>query len=347
MKIINIKLLKVGQMLSRYEKLEIGSTPNDESCAQVGTEDYYDLAIMEIKAYMHQLQRMFPIPENLQGVVSFVKKSNPHDFGTYYELAIKFPEDNEEAVDYAYNIENNSPANWDEPAKEELRSMGYFDRLNAAKSVNQPKDNFVRPQEALPKSQPALPQPPPTMGQTEINPRNPRDTSSLIGNVKSIKLVKKANVVIPSEVQKVADETGYKINIQPSGVIEFKRPNGHPFYLMSNEPSAFQNALDTMKNETAQSSNRGKAEELARKAEFINGEWQRGGSFGAPYWWMHKVVKVNGIEVGRIQLRKGSRAGRISCYKNSCVEGEDIVWLITQALGDGTLKIEGGLPVTP
>ena len=177
-----------AQLLSRMERLEIGSTPSGEDCAQVGKEDYFDLAIMEIKAYMHQLMRAFPIPANLQGVVSFVKKSNAHDFGSYYELAIKFPEDNEEAVNYAYNVENNAPENWDDQAKVELQSLGYFDLLKGVK-----KDNFTHPEEALPKSQPSLPQPSPTSTQKDVssrNPLNPRDATSLIGNVKDIKMIR-------------------------------------------------------------------------------------------------------------------------------------------------------------
>jgi hypothetical protein len=49
----------------------------------------------------------------------FRVKANPHDFGSYYSVVCNFDDENEEAIKYAYNCENNSPARWDsevEPA---------------------------------------------------------------------------------------------------------------------------------------------------------------------------------------------------------------------------------------
>lgn len=119
--------IKSAQLMSSFEELEIGPTPNAEPCAQVGTDNYLVLSKMELRAYINQLKRMFP---NMPDGVYYRITSNPHDFGTYHEVAIKFPEDDDAAVEYAYNVENNSPSNWDQQARDELQKQGYFEMLS-------------------------------------------------------------------------------------------------------------------------------------------------------------------------------------------------------------------------
>lgn len=103
--------------LKKTDVLEIGCTPHEEDCAQVGSPDYRARARAECNAYRNQLIRLFgKPPEGAELII----KSNPHDFGTYYEVAVRFEEDNEKATDYAFDMENNSPAHWDEEAKAEL-----------------------------------------------------------------------------------------------------------------------------------------------------------------------------------------------------------------------------------
>lgn len=109
--------------MSGYETLEIGSTPHGEDCAQVGSDDYAQKTRIELKAFYNQLKRMFP---NIPNGARYIKTNNPHDFGTYHEIAIKFQEDDEEAANYAYNVENNTPEYWDEQAKAELTQAGYY-----------------------------------------------------------------------------------------------------------------------------------------------------------------------------------------------------------------------------
>jgi hypothetical protein len=112
-----------AQMYSGYETVSLGSTPSGEKCAQVGSEHYYELTPIEITAYKNQCERMFP---NIPDGARYVKTRNPHDFGTYHELGIKYREDDEEAMNYAYNVENNTPEYWDEQAHEELKQKGYY-----------------------------------------------------------------------------------------------------------------------------------------------------------------------------------------------------------------------------
>lgn len=101
------------------EYMEIGVTPFDEGCAQVGDSNYKKIAEAEMDAYINQLNRVFVDIES-KGIV-FRKKWFHHDFGTYGEVCIVWDTDNEIADQYAYFIDSNLPANWDDEAKEELK----------------------------------------------------------------------------------------------------------------------------------------------------------------------------------------------------------------------------------
>jgi ArsR family metal-binding transcriptional regulator len=100
------------------EYMEIGSTPYDETCAQVGTDNYKEIAEMEIAAYINLLERMFP--EASSRNINFKKKWFQHDFGSYAEVCMYWNTDDEEADSYVYEIERNLPACWDRMAKQEL-----------------------------------------------------------------------------------------------------------------------------------------------------------------------------------------------------------------------------------
>ena len=117
---------KSAYSFGRTESLELGSTPSGEDCVQVGSDSYFDLYIAEAKAYIDQLKRQFP---NIPDGVSFGIKSFPHDFGTYHEVVVKYNEDNEEAINFAFDVENNTPEYWDATAKEELNKIGYFEMI--------------------------------------------------------------------------------------------------------------------------------------------------------------------------------------------------------------------------
>lgn len=120
---------------SDYDTISIGPVPSDEDCAQIGSKQYDDITLnkMEVKAYIGQLQRMFPnIP---LGGCKYVMVRNDHEFGVYYEAGINYSlnyenmEDEDVSnpnADYAFNVENNAPENWDEQAISELEAQGYF-----------------------------------------------------------------------------------------------------------------------------------------------------------------------------------------------------------------------------
>ena len=91
--------------------LTLGSTPCDEDCAQLGADDYRERMRAETKRYIAQLERLFP---NRPEGVRFGVKGFSHDFGTYHEVCVFFNEDNEEQAEFAYNVEGECPAKWDD-----------------------------------------------------------------------------------------------------------------------------------------------------------------------------------------------------------------------------------------
>ena len=100
----------------------LGPTPWNEPCAQVGAADYAEKSRLETQTYINQLLRQFGEPP---GLSFFRVKRFPHEFGSYHEVVITYDDENEAAVEFAYNVENNTPERWDEQALEELRQRGY------------------------------------------------------------------------------------------------------------------------------------------------------------------------------------------------------------------------------
>ena len=102
------------------DEMTIGPTPADETCAQVGSAEYLRDARRECAAFINQLRRVFgPEPD---GARLFIK-SNPHDFGTYYEVAVKYDPASAEAMSYALQCEGSAPGQWDDEARKELDAL--------------------------------------------------------------------------------------------------------------------------------------------------------------------------------------------------------------------------------
>lgn len=90
--------------------IEIGTTPYEEECAQVGELDYYEKVNEESIRYIALLREIFG--DETEHDCLYVRKSFPHDFGTYYEVCIKFY-DTDRGNEFAYFVEENLPATWD------------------------------------------------------------------------------------------------------------------------------------------------------------------------------------------------------------------------------------------
>ena len=127
--------IKKAQMLGDFDTMSLGPTPSEEPCAQTGKHDP-SINKMEVRAFINQLKRLYP---NESPNAYFIMERNEHEFGTYYEAAIKYNIDDEEASEFAYNVEHNTPEFWDEAAKIELEQKGYFSALA------EPKEEPIQP----------------------------------------------------------------------------------------------------------------------------------------------------------------------------------------------------------
>ena len=95
----------------------VGSSPPQESCAQVGSDNYHDRARRECKAYVNLLRRALgPEPEG----ASLSVMSCPHDFGTYLEVVCYVDPEKPRSIDYALRCESDGPQCWDDQARREL-----------------------------------------------------------------------------------------------------------------------------------------------------------------------------------------------------------------------------------
>lgn len=103
--------------------LNVGPTPCNEDCAQVGSENYFQRSLKECNSFIGQLRRQFG--NEPKGARLYIK-SFPHDgfkMGQvihYHEVVCEFDDEDPEAEDYAFKCENESWQDWDETAKDEL-----------------------------------------------------------------------------------------------------------------------------------------------------------------------------------------------------------------------------------
>jgi hypothetical protein len=95
--------------------IEIGSTPCEESCQQVGTASYNaTMARKECHAFRDQIRRTLGFePDGAELRI----KGFAHDFGTYHEVVCYYDDEKPESVEYAFRCESDAPINWDEQAK--------------------------------------------------------------------------------------------------------------------------------------------------------------------------------------------------------------------------------------
>jgi hypothetical protein len=105
-------------MSTNILSINLGPTPRDEQCAQVGQADYEERSLIETRVYKRLLARVCPVPP---GVSARLKVSSfRHDFGTYREVTVLFDLNDEKACSYASELEKSAPARWDEIALAEF-----------------------------------------------------------------------------------------------------------------------------------------------------------------------------------------------------------------------------------
>lgn len=99
------------------DDIDIGPTPPEESCAQVGADDYMPIARRECVTYIKLIRRTLgPEPTGARLVI----RSNPHDFGVYLSVNCVYDDEIPAAVEYAFKCESDGPATWDDQARKEL-----------------------------------------------------------------------------------------------------------------------------------------------------------------------------------------------------------------------------------
>lgn len=97
------------------------TTPCDEPCVQIGSENYMKLSRLEARTYIDQLQRKF----GSAPVGSFFKIVHcPHDFGTYLDIRYYYDDEDQRHVAYLCEIDRGCDK-WDDVALKELEEKGY------------------------------------------------------------------------------------------------------------------------------------------------------------------------------------------------------------------------------
>lgn len=99
------------------DTLSLGPTPCEESCEQLGPNYDERKARQECRTFIEQLRRVFGT-EPAQARLRI--KANAHDFGVYLDVEVVYDDATEGAVEYAFKLENETPARWDDIARAEL-----------------------------------------------------------------------------------------------------------------------------------------------------------------------------------------------------------------------------------
>jgi hypothetical protein len=95
------------------DTIELGSSPCNEDCLQVGNENYELLAKVECQRFIELIRKKLGPEPPLARL--FIKWNN-HDFGTYAEVCLKYETDDDDASKYAELCEIELPTTWDDDA---------------------------------------------------------------------------------------------------------------------------------------------------------------------------------------------------------------------------------------
>lgn len=132
--IISSQMSMTDILLSQgFEYLTIDTTPHEEQCVQCVESEYnYPEMLKEAYAFISQLQRVYPVPDDV--LVQFVVNKNSHDFGSYADISIfykiRYDENGDELasypdLEYALQIESHNIDRWDKLAMDELTNNKY------------------------------------------------------------------------------------------------------------------------------------------------------------------------------------------------------------------------------
>jgi hypothetical protein len=88
----------------------------------MGDANFASYSKMEARALMNQILRTFGQPPER---TSLRMIACPHDFGTYYDVAVVYDDDSAESQEWMLKVEGELPCNWDSEAIKELKAQGY------------------------------------------------------------------------------------------------------------------------------------------------------------------------------------------------------------------------------
>lgn len=104
--------------LMKREWMMLGPTPYEEDCVQLSRDGENATQMRdEVNRYVQMLRTRFPFaPTDDSGeeMAWFARKSESHDFGTYYEAAVYYYMDDDEATNFAFFVEGRCPGTWDD-----------------------------------------------------------------------------------------------------------------------------------------------------------------------------------------------------------------------------------------
>ena len=96
--------------------VDIGPSPAEEPCAQLGVPGYEKKAREECTRFIDLIRRTLG---EEPGSAHLAIKGSSHDFGYYYSVVCYFDDRDEAAAGYAYRCEDEAPTEWgeDDPDK--------------------------------------------------------------------------------------------------------------------------------------------------------------------------------------------------------------------------------------
>jgi len=110
------------------EWMTLGTVPYEEDCVQVNpNKDYLPAMQAEVRRFVKLLEERFPnIPEE---AYFGVKRESGHDAGTYLEAAIYWNTNCSESQEFAFFVESNIPARWDDVEQLDWKATGKQKKL--------------------------------------------------------------------------------------------------------------------------------------------------------------------------------------------------------------------------
>lgn len=91
--------------------IDIGPSPSDEDCVQVGDDNYTRKATVECRRFIELIRKTLgEEPKNTQLRVKF----EPHEFGSYASVVCYYDDNDKESIDYAFRCESEAPTRWED-----------------------------------------------------------------------------------------------------------------------------------------------------------------------------------------------------------------------------------------